>query len=367
MPARLSRRFLANSRGLPGMNPVRRPAGHESILRHVHIRMAVLLSLIATVAGAVVLGPEVSVAPPVLGEASGAQVTAVIASAGGDSLAVWFDYDRNGLYVTTIAVDGTVAVPARRIYSGTASGISLCWTGATYLVTWYDYSAGLLAMPLARNGAPTGAARLIAPAQTLTHTGALAWNGRRAFLAYYIFPGHSAAALLDERGNVIRTNIALPDTPSQQSVVVAVGSTFHLFVRTLQVVPVSPGVNRNEETITVLRFAGDGTPIDASGTVVSRTDLMAYYWGVASDGSRLALVLVEEGQSAPALRRFLIDPQTLASQSLPAIGVTAPGGAAVTWNGSKFIAVWPSYRNGSASSPLMTLPFSDCADVHPDV
>jgi hypothetical protein len=232
----------------------------------MHIRVALLLTLIATGAGAVVLGPEVPVAPPVLAEANGAQLNAVIASAGGDSLAAWFDHDRNGLYVTTIGADGTVAAPARRVHSGVAYGISLCWTGTTYLVSWYDTPAGLLAMPLARDGAPTGAARLIAPAQTVTHTGALAWNGSRAFLAYYISPGHSAAALLDEQANVIRTGIALPDTPSQQSVVAAIGSTFHLFVGASQVVTVAPGVNRNEATITVLRFASDGTPIDASGT-----------------------------------------------------------------------------------------------------
>ncbi|HEX7136795.1 MAG TPA: hypothetical protein VF219_03075 [Vicinamibacterales bacterium] len=331
----------------------------------MNIRMAVLLSLIATVARAVVLGPEVRVAPPVLAEANGAQFNAVMASAGGDSLAAWFDQERAGLYVTTIGADGTVASPARRVYSGGASGISLCWTGATYLVTWYDYPAGLLAMPLARDGAPTRAARLVAPAQTLTHSGALAWNGRSAFLAYYIFPGHSAAILLDEQANVIRTNIALPDTPSQQSVVVAVGSTFHLFVRTTQQVPVTPAVNRPEDTITVLRFSGDGTPIDASGTVVSHTDLLANSWGVSSDGNRFALVMVElQWQSTPVLRRFLIDPQTLASQPLPAIGVVAPSGAVVTWNGSEFIAVWADYGD-SSSSTVMTLPFNGGADVQP--
>src|SRR5258708_4345940 len=259
----------------------------------MHVRIAVLLSLIAAVAGAVVLGPEVAVAPPVLAEGSGAQLNAVIAPAGGDSLAAWFDYDRSGLYVTTIAADGTVAAPARRIYSGNALGVSLCWTGTTYLVTWYD-NPGVLAMPLARDGAPTAAARLIAPALTLTHTGALAWNGQRAFLAYYIYPGHSAGALLDDQANIIRTGIALPDTPSQQSVVVAAGSTFHLFVRTLQSVPVSQGINRYEDTITDLRFATDGTPIDASGTVVSHTDDIATFWGVASDGNRFALVMVEQ-------------------------------------------------------------------------
>ena len=331
----------------------------------MHIRIAVLLSLIATVAGAVVLGPEVPVPRPVLAEANGAQFNAVMASAGGDSLAAWFDYDRSGLYVTTIAADGTVATPARRIYSGAAAGISLCWTGAAYLVTWYDYYAGLLVMPLARDGAPTGAARLIAPAQTLTHTGALAWNGRRAFLAYYIDPTHSAAAILDEQANVIRADIALPPTPSQQFVVAAAGSTFYLFVRANQTVTVSPGVSRFEETITVLRFAGDGTPIDAAGTVVSQTDGLANDWGVASDGNRFALVVVEgRWQSTPVLRRFLIDPQTLASQSLPAVDVIAPGGAAVTWNGSAFVAVWSDYGHGNTSA-VMTLPFSGGTDAQP--
>lgn len=330
----------------------------------MHVRIAALLSLISAVAGAVVLGPEVAVAPPVLAEANGAQLNAVIASAGGDSLAAWYDYDRAGLYVTKIAADGAVAAPARRIYSGNAFGISLCWTGTTYLVTWYD-NPGVLAMPLARDGAPTGAARLIAPAQTLTHSGALAWNGQRAFLAYYIYPDHSAAALLDDQANVIRADIALPDTPSQQSAVATAGSTFHLFVRASQPVPVSPGVNRYEDTITDLRFASDGTPIDASGTVVSRTDNIANSWGLASDGNRFALVAIEQRwQSTPALRRFLIDPQTLASQALPAIGVTAPGGAVVTWNGSAFIAVWSDYGHGN-SSAMMTMPFSGGTDAQP--
>ncbi len=288
-----------------------------------------------------------------------------MASAGGDSLAAWFDFQRTGLYVTTIGADGTVASPARRIYSGAASGISLCWTGTTYLVTWYDYLAGLLAMPLARDGTPAGAARILAPAQTLTHAGALAWNGRYAFLAYYIYPGHSAAALLDDHANVIRTNIPLPDAPSQQSVVAAAGSTFHVFVRTGQLVPVSPGVNRFKDTITVLRFSGDGTPIDAAGTVVSNTDGIANSWGVAFDGNRFALVMVEQQwQSTTVLRRFLIDPQTLASQALPAIGVIAPSGAAVTWNGSAFIALWSDYGHGTTSS-VMTLPFSGGPDVQP--
>lgn len=332
----------------------------------MHMRIVLLLSLIATVARAAVLGPEVPVAQPALAEANGAQTNAVLASAGGDSLAAWFDYDRNGLYVTTIAAEGAVAAPARRIYSGAASGISLCWTGTTYLVTWYDYAAGLLAMPLARDGAPTGTARLIAPAQTLTDTGALVWNGRRAFLVYYVNPGHSAAALLDEQANIIRADIALPDTANGRFLVAAAGTTFHLFTRTSRPVQVSPGINKSEETITDQRFAGDGTPIDASGTMVSRTDGLANSWGVASDGTRLGLVMVEQQwQSTPALRRFLIDPQTLASQSLPAVGVTAPSGAIVTWNGSSFIAVWSDYGHGSSFS-MMTVPFSDSAAVQPD-
>jgi hypothetical protein len=72
----------------------------------------------------------------------------------------------------------------------------------------------------------------------------------------------------------------------------------------------------------------------------------------------------QQWRSTPALRRFLIDPQTLASQSLPAIGVNAPSGAVVTWDGSMFIAVWSDYGQASTSA-VMTLPFSDGTDVQP--
>lgn len=281
------------------------------------IRFAVLLSLLATVKGAVLLGPEVPVAPPVLAEANGAQYNAVIASASGDSLAAWFDQDRLGLYVTTIADDGTVVAPARRIYSGGASGIALCWTGTTYLITWFDSDTlGVLAMPLARDGAPTGAARLIAPGQTSTHTGALAWNGQHAFLAYYT-SNSSSAVILDAQANVIRSDIALPNTPSGKSVVAAVGSTFHLFVRTLVIVPVSILVNRYEESISVVRFAGDGTPIDTSPTVVSST-------GVSSQRGSTAARVRRDGSPARSdgdtgSRRALHDlhRQPVAGLSLP--------------------------------------------------
>src|SRR5258708_31434708 len=97
----------------------------------MHVRIAVLLSLVAAVAGAVVLGPEEQVAPPVLAEANGAQENAVIASAAGDLNGACLHFHRAGLFLSSIAAHRAGAERAAGISSGVALVTALCSTGTS--------------------------------------------------------------------------------------------------------------------------------------------------------------------------------------------------------------------------------------------
>src|SRR5262249_34153073 len=159
---------------------------------------------------------------------------------------------------------------ARRITRGVAAQISVCWTGATYLLTWYD-GTGIWALPVMRDGTPAAEPRLVA---ANGFNSALAWNGTRALIAYdNTASQHSAAVLLDAQGNVVRSDVPIPDSNERRHVA-AVGSRFYVFQWTRQ--PASTLPPFQSDSVGVFRIAGDGTPLDSALQVICSPGAMAY-------------------------------------------------------------------------------------------
>src|SRR5712691_3041665 len=173
-------------------------------------RIGLLLFLVASVAqSAVTLSPERAVSAPIYAPAVGEEHGFAAVSDGTDFLVLWGGAP---LYATRITGSGEVRVqPLALRTSSFAQYVSACWTGSVYLVTWTEVEQQrVMLASVSRAGSLITAPHVIA-AQARTFSGALAWNGRHAFLAYAAKAAANArAVLMDSEGVVLRTDVFLP-------------------------------------------------------------------------------------------------------------------------------------------------------------
>src|SRR6266851_4936500 len=196
--------------------------------------IGLLLFLVASVAqSAVTLSPERAVSAPIYARAVGEEHGFASVSDGTDFLVLWGGAP---LYATRITRPGEVRVPPLALRTpSSAQYVSACWTGSVYLVTWTDAEQqSVMLASVSRDGSLITAPHVIA-AQARTFSGALAWNGRHAFLAYAAKAANARAVLIDSEGLVLRTDVFLPfgGTDVDDTVkVVSDGSNFGVIWRT---------------------------------------------------------------------------------------------------------------------------------------
>jgi hypothetical protein len=311
------------------------------------LALALLFPLAAR--ASLILGPEVAISSPAYGSTAGRQAPAAIAAGAAEFLVLWTDSTpgREGLYATRIDDRGELApaagLPIRT--GGVPSGVSVCWTGSSYLVTWTDPRAnGVMIAALNPDGSFLTQPRvLIGPA--LTYAKALAWNGSEAMLACLWGSGGMGtvkATLLDAAGNVQSSGIDITGLTVTDSLwIVPFRRTFAVFwsgnARPTPTSPVLPGVIAR-------RFDDSGQAIDAEPVLILSA-IGRFGIATGSNGYGLA-VMVGQPQDTAKLRRFRIDPDSLRATELPAIATTGYA-ADVLWNGSEFVAYWMSYSSSS--------------------
>ncbi len=318
-----------------------------------------LVSLLPTFARAAVrLTPEVAIADPSPAvPQEGINRPDAVATDGTDFLVVWAG--PGGLNTGVIAADGALkGLPRQAIERAEQiRNVSLCWTGATYLVTWGEGSSSddvkVIAATLARDGAMASAPRIVAK-PAFTQTGALASNGRRALLAYTRLGTSSLVtvqgALFDAQGALITADVALPITITVSNYadpvpqIASDGNEFALLWRSGEVTPALL------HTFRLTRVSEDGTAIGEPITFPQGGQTGAEY-GIAFGGGKYAVAAIEQHLR---LVRFVVDPRSGVVTQLPSVD---SGGwdASVLWNGSQFIGYWMEYS--TTFFKLVTVPY----------
>ena len=324
-------------------------------------RIPVLALLLSTIVAshalaAVHVTPEQAIASPSPAPPEGQQYIGAIASDGTDFLVAWSGV--TGLQVMPVTADGRIAGPRTPISSSaSAIDVSACWTGFAYLISWTD-PGGVNVATVSRDGALVTSPSLIVPAGR-TRSGSLAWNGKRAFLAYKSSAGPVKGATLNLSGSVLTLDVPMPVTDIlsslQESVprVATDGSEFLLAWRSGESVPITiqadpPPLMEMFHTFHVLRVDGFGKPIGAAMTV-GRVEQTGDF-GVAFGNGQYVIVatethLIKPGYTLPRLVRFMVDPYRRTAVQLPDVdNVVATD---VIWNGSRFVAFWLKYSNSS--------------------
>ncbi|HET7433084.1 MAG TPA: hypothetical protein VFN10_00080 [Thermoanaerobaculia bacterium] len=298
--------------------------------------VAVLLSLIALpVFPALVAGPERAVvAPPVIA-AAGEQLVQAIASSGSESLVAWTTLSSSGAALSVSRIDATgarIANSQRFLGNGGAGATSVTWTGESYVVLWTNMRNRVTSAALDREG------NLVAPPEEL-FDGAVQSNlvtagGRSMFL--YSSGDHVFAAILDARGKVVARDLTVPSA----GLLAATGDGFALFYD-------APRVDAaGSSTLNVLRYDTNGVAIDAHAAIVAtRNGTFAGNFDVAYAAGQFAIVYTDV-----ALRRLIVDPQTLVVKTLPDVPLDNDDGrVSVIAAGDRFVAFFSTLVDGRIS------------------
>jgi hypothetical protein len=310
--------------------------------------IGLLFSLLASVAqSAVTFSVERAVSAPVYAPAVGEEHGFAAASDGTDFLVLWGGAP---LYATRVSGSGDVRVPPLAIRTASyAQYVSTCWTSSAYLVTWTDADQqNVMVAAVSRDGNLITTPHVIA-SQARTFSGALAWNGRHAFLVYATrAPANARAALMDADGVVLRTDVVLPFSGADVDDTVKAatdGSNFGVIWRTSTarvILSPQPPATTPTDTYQIARVGDSGQLLGPAGALIATTGQTGGF-GIAYGAGRYAVAALERGiGDAAVLRRFTIDAITLQSEALPPIN-TGGYDASVIWNGTDFVSYWMYY------------------------
>src|SRR6266542_2913473 len=260
--------------------------------------IGLLLSLLASVSqSAVTFSPERAVSTPVYAPAVGEEHALVAASDGTDFLVLWGGAP---LYATRVSASGDVRVPPLALRTASyAQYVSTCWTGSAYLVTWTDADQqNVILASVSRDGNLITSPHVIA-SQARTFGGALAWNGRHAFLVYTTkAPANARAALMDSEGSVLRTDLLLPFSGADVDDTVKAatdGSNFGVIWRTSTVrviLSAQPAPTTPTDTYQIARVSDSGQLLDPAGALIATTGQTGGF-GVAYGGGHYAVAALE--------------------------------------------------------------------------
>jgi len=314
--------------------------------------IAVAVAILAACAAhaAIIAGPEREVSREAFGRAYGTQHILSTASDGTDFLVVWSsDWPAaRALNFSVIAADGSSRTVPSRTLRVTAIGAAYAvWTGDAYLLVWSEPDASAIYVArITRDGAVDGAPVLVhndAPSGLR----AVVFDGHEAFVAYSPNPGVSAT-LIDDHGRVLH-DMRVTNAANAWKVVASAAAGKFVIAWT-ETGTFGGGVNTRVVATSVDSDGNMATPI----TVAHDLPNAAASLSAASDGSKIALAVVMQPATPPQLDRYVIDPSTLAVQSLAPIATTATSVRLAS--GDEIVAYWSLYRDGQLL--LESIPFN---------
>lgn len=315
---------------------------------------AIVLTLLAVDSrAATVIGEERPVAPLTFAPSLDLNATYIlgIATDGTDFLVLL--HDMSGVYASLVsgndgslrrqvrvAQDSLGQVPAR----GTAT---ICWTGSTYVTTWIAFGH-LIVATINRDGSLASAPRDFGSAMSAVS----ASNGRRVLIATIQFPGVIARGyLLDDAGNVLRSDITLPASESQHYNRLAIATDGDDFLVAAFVYS-WPSTSHAVITATI---------ISREGVVGENREVTAFaapYLAAAFARGRYVVAATDENGTT---RRFVINANAPTRQ-LPDI-TAGLRDIALTTDGSNFVLFAP-FAGGSG---LYAATFTGDAEATPPV
>jgi hypothetical protein len=321
---------------------------HAATIIYMSLRfaLAIVLCLPTLLSAAVTFGPERALVSPRTVVAEGSQVNASVASSGTETLVAWIDITpgREGIYVAALSESGALVPGSQRRLGTGATSVTITWTGQSYLVLWSRSGGGIFATTLDRDRRALLGPDLVLPDGHVAS--AVEWAGGRGMFVY-VTGVEYRLALIGRDGLVTRSAIAIPASSVNSARVFSDGEGFLAIwdVRQAQTADVYAA-----------RYTSGGDLRDATPVKLATAGQFSGTWEAAYDGSRFVLAVAEAGATGSTLRRYVIDPVTLATTTLPAVDMGEATGVRLDWNGSRFIAYW--LRNAPQSYELQTLTFT---------
>jgi hypothetical protein len=303
-------------------------------------------------AAGISLGPERPVNAPLPTTSEGRQQNAFIASSGSETLVTWIDWSagRQGAYVAALDADGKLVPGTQRRLSGFASNVAISWNGQSYVVLWTSSEPAIYSLNLDRDRNAIAGARKVIASGSLAST--IEWTASGGMFVYYDGLAYKGA-LVDRTGSVTRAAIAIEGSELTTARVYSDGQAYTVFTTALYIIGGLPAID-----VFAQRYTAAGDARDAAPVRVASLGNGSGTWDAAFDGSRFALVFLEERDSGQTLRRYIVDPATLQTTILP--GVDLPGhgafGVRMEYDGSRFRSFW--FDNSANSYALKTLSFT---------
>lgn len=307
-------------------------------MRHI---VAVLLAVLATLSLHAALGPgeETPVAPPSYGGIPGSQTTLTVATDGTDFLALWRDETpgRDGIYATVLSDNGATRPLAPVPLIRGAMGVSVVWTGNSYLVALTRYLEPSLVLSLNRDGEVVSPPRALDLGSDLGIT-TMAWNGSRV-LALARDESGTSAALLDAEGNVVRSGIQLPGGVHYARVEAAGDAFIVVWVEQL-----SPSPHTMRARAARISATGKiSAPVNLTEPLPGFVGL-----GTATNGTEVGVVARTGGSADPVIYRATVDTALAVNADAPlALEPYATGNVMVSATSRGFVATYFAINNAS--------------------
>lgn len=327
-----------------------------------------LVSLSSAAAAATVspvtasLGPQIALPSQVPPEVALSGSVVAAASDGSDFLIISFV--RGGMFSSAVSAGGAPPTSPGNFlrYSQGVDGVTLTWTGSSYLLTWVLHEGGfphrtdtLWSATLDRTGTLLFA-QAVAPTLTGSSVATASFNGANLFLLCrhgQFSYGQAQAFLLDGNGRLVEPTIAFESTMDRAQVSTD-GSDFYVFWQ--EVAANTSGVT----TLASSRFSGSGVRLAPPSTFSTIAANGVTLMGVAFDGSKFALtVFLDRGEAMHFVQRILITPGSMGIETLtvPALS-DPPFQAFMFFDGVRFVTVWTATDLQHANVRLWTLRFS---------
>lgn len=266
--------------------------------------IAVAVAVLALSAhAAIIAGPEIGVSAPAIGRAFGTHRVLGVASDGTNFLVAWQNNSPGAMTInlSLVGPDGAqLLVPSHSLGLAYANSVSIVWTGEAYLVFWP--SSGGAGTNFARVEA--GGAVTVEKSILNTTFEDVAWNGSHALVSYHALGVAARLALVDDRGAVVR-DVALKQDfvggvhlSAAGDRFIAVWAEFYSRKTRIVAASVDDDLNVNAQRVIVPEFTETLITIDLTGGSLAWLDHLGN------------------------LHRDVIDPATLALQTLPVIAIS---------------------------------------------